>query len=87
MARRASKTGVGKLFFNGRSQAVRLPLDFRFHGDSVRLRRVGKGVLLEPMTTDVREWFAELDRLVSGPFMEDEQTRNQPAAPKRDVFE
>lgn len=35
--------------------------EFRFAGDRVRIRRVGRGVLLEPVVTDVAEWFAELD--------------------------
>ena len=30
------KSGVAKLFRNGRSQAVRLPKEFRFEGDAVR---------------------------------------------------
>ena len=59
-------TKVAKLFRNGRSQAVRLPKEFRFSGDRVRIRRVKEGVLLEPMATDVEKWFAELDRLRAG---------------------
>jgi len=35
-----AKTGVAKLFRNGRSQAVRLPREFRFEGDRVRIRQV-----------------------------------------------
>lgn len=38
-----------KLFRNGRSQAVRLPKEFRFEGDEVRIRREGKRVILEPL--------------------------------------
>lgn len=30
---------IAKLFKNGRSQAVRLPADFRFEGDEVEIRR------------------------------------------------
>ena len=77
-------TMVAKLFRNGRSQAVRLPREFRFEGDRVRLRRVGRGVLVEPMTTDVAEWFAELDRFAAEPFME--EGREQPPTPVRDLF-
>lgn len=36
------------MFQNGRSQAVRLPKAYRFSGDRVYLRKVGKGVLLLP---------------------------------------
>jgi antitoxin VapB len=57
------KTKVAKLFKNGRSQAVRLPKEFRFKGDRVRVRRVKDGILLEPISTDVQKWFDELDRL------------------------
>jgi antitoxin VapB len=38
-----------KLFRNGRSQAVRLPKEFRFPGDEVMLRREGDAVILEPV--------------------------------------
>lgn len=38
-----------KLFWNGRSQAVRLPKEFRFEGDEVEIRREGESVILEPV--------------------------------------
>lgn len=38
-----------KLFWNGRSQAVRLPKEFRFEGDEVEIRREGSAVILEPI--------------------------------------
>lgn len=38
-----------KLFWNGRSQAVRLPMEFRFEGDEVEIRREGNAVILEPI--------------------------------------
>jgi antitoxin VapB len=81
----ATVTATAKLFKNGRSQAVRLPREFRFEGDRVRVRRVGRGLLVEPVITDVSAWFAELDRLASEPFMP--EGRQQPSTPKRDVFE
>lgn len=77
-------TGMAKLFRNGRSQAVRLPREFRFEGSQVRVRAVDGGVLLEPLISDPSRWFAELDRLKSEPFMR--KARNQPAAPRRDLF-
>lgn len=40
---------TAKLFQNGRSQAVRLPKEFRFPGDEVTLRREGDAVILEPV--------------------------------------
>jgi antitoxin VapB len=41
-----------KIFWSGRSQAVRLPKDFRFQGQEVRIRRHGSAVILEPATED-----------------------------------
>jgi antitoxin VapB len=75
---------VAKLFRNGRSQAVRLPKEFRFEGDRVRVRQVDEGVLLEPVISDVRKWFAELDQLNTEPFFAGD--RNQPKAPRRRFF-
>jgi antitoxin VapB len=37
---------VAKLFMNGNSQAVRLPKEFRFTGDTVYIRRQGSEVIL-----------------------------------------
>ncbi len=42
-------TTTAKLFWNGRSQAVRLPKEFRFSGDAVTVRREGEAVILEPL--------------------------------------
>jgi antitoxin VapB len=43
---------TAKLFWSGRSQAVRLPKDFRFRGEEVRIRRCGNAVILEPLIED-----------------------------------
>jgi hypothetical protein len=40
---------TAKLFRNGRSQAVRLPKEFRFEGNEVSVRREGDAVILEPL--------------------------------------
>ncbi len=39
---------TAKLFWTGRSQAVRLPKEFRFEGSEVRIRKDGDRVILEP---------------------------------------
>ena len=41
-----------KIFWSGRSQAVRLPKDFRFRDAEVRIRRHGSAVILEPVAED-----------------------------------
>ena len=40
---------TAKVFWNGRSQAVRLPKQFRFDSKEVRIRRHGNAVILEPI--------------------------------------
>lgn len=77
-------TTTAKLFRNGRSQAVRLPREFRFEGDRVRVRRAGRGVLVELMFMDVSQWFAEVDRFAPEPFRAG--ARRQPPTPKRELF-
>ncbi|MGH9404503.1 MAG: antitoxin [Terriglobia bacterium] len=77
-------TDVAKLFRNGRSQAVRLPQEFRFEGDRVRLRRVSNGILLEPIISDAKKWFEELDRLSSEPLVA--RPRPQPRPRRREIF-
>jgi antitoxin VapB len=81
MARR----GTAKLFRNGRSQAVRLPKEFRFEGNEVRIKRVGRAVLLEPQAANTGRWFAQLDAL--GRNFPSRRARKQPATPKRKVFD
>ena len=71
-------TKLAKLFANGRSQAVRLPQEFRFSGTQVRVTRHGGGVLLEPLAPNADDWFAELDRFNDEPFLVD---RCQPVTP------
>lgn len=43
---------TAKLFWSGRSQAVRLPKSFRIIGDEVRIRRRGTAIVLEPLPAD-----------------------------------
>lgn len=76
-------TNLAKIFMNGRSQAVRLPQEFRFSGTQVRVTRQGRGVLLEPLSPTVDDWFAELDRFKDEKFLAD---RRQPATPVRNDF-
>jgi antitoxin VapB len=41
---------TAKLFMHGRSQAVRLPKEFRFEGTEVFVRRAGNDVILSART-------------------------------------
>jgi len=78
-----AESAIAKVFMHGRSQAVRLPKEFRLPGKEVRVRRVGRGVLLEPMEFDVDSWRAALERYKDIPFME--EGREQPPMPDDDV--
>jgi antitoxin VapB len=82
------KTTDAKLFWNGRSQAVRLPKEFRFEGDRVRISRMGAGVLLEPVPEvkkeTVEEWFARMDAMGADPLFP--EGRKQNLAPIREYF-
>ena len=78
---------TAKVFWSGRSQAVRLPKEFRFEGDEVRIRRHGCAVILEPVAHD---WLW-LEALI-GPVDEDfaRAAAEQPAGqlrPELDFFE
>lgn len=66
---------TAKLFWSGRSQAVRLPKAFRLAGDEVRIRKQGAAVILEPIASDW-QWLDD----IAGKFSEDffQNGRNQP---------
>lgn len=52
---------TAKLFKSGRSQAVRLPKEFRFEGDEVVVTRLGAAVVLLPKNHDWEVMFAAID--------------------------
>lgn len=57
------------MFWSGRSQAVRLPKEFRVEGDQVRIRRHGAAVILEPIPADWA-WLDALSGAVDADFQE-----------------
>jgi len=48
---------TAKLFQNGRSQAVRLPKEFRLEGKEVKISKLGNKIILEPIELSVKQWF------------------------------
>jgi antitoxin VapB len=48
----AVKAKIARVFWTGRSQAVRLPKEFRFETDTVLVHREGYAVIVEP----ANEW-------------------------------
>lgn len=77
-----------KLFVNGRSQAVRLPKEFRFKGKEVRVRHVLGGVLLESVEEESKplgsatELFERLASYGGDPIFS--ESREQPDFQERD---
>ena len=64
-----------KLFIHGRSQAVRLPKEFRFEGTEVYVRRVGTDVVLSSQPkASMQNLLDALDEFEPGFVME----RSQP---------
>jgi antitoxin VapB len=77
---------TAKLFTHGRSQAVRLPKEFRFEGKEVRISRIGDRVILEPVGEVGPMPWDQIDRIGDTPFMP--EGRDQPAMPAdRVVFD
>lgn len=76
--------GIAKVFWSGRSQAVRLPKEFRFDTDEVHIRRHGCAIILEPVAQD----WGWLDALMGS--LDDDFVRaatEQPAGEERPELE
>lgn len=77
---------TAKLFRNGRSQAVRLPAEFRFPGSEVFVRRDPKtgDVILSRRPDSWQDFFDLVDTLdIPGDFMSD---RDLSPPQKRKIF-
>lgn len=77
-----------KLFMHGRSQAVRLPKEFRFRGTEVYVRRQGDDVVLSSRPrASMQSLLNALDAFEPGLRLEREQAASHderaPIAPKR----
>jgi antitoxin VapB len=67
---------TAKLFLNGRSQAVRLPKEFRFNSDRVFIKKVGNAIVLIPYQAPWQSLFDSLDKF-SDDFMEKREQPDQ----------
>lgn len=70
---------TARLFLSGRSQAVRLPKEYRFDGTEVVVQHFGNGVLLLPVQDPWKTLEAGLDAFEPGFVL----TREQPAVQQR----
>lgn len=73
-----------KVFWSGRSQAVRLPKEFRFDSDEVRIRRHGRSIILEPIAQDWA-WLDAMAGPLDGDFVD--ATGEQVAEQSRPTLE
>jgi antitoxin VapB len=73
---------TAKLFQSGRSQAVRLPKDYRFRGSEVVVKHFGNGVLLLPIDDPWQMLAAGLEAFEPGFVL----SREQPEQQMRDVI-
>ena len=71
---------TAKVFINGRSQAIRLPKEFRFSGDDVFLNKIGKIVILIPKDDPWSSLANSLDQFTDD-YM---KTRDQPPQDSRE---
>lgn len=69
---------TAKLFWSGNSQAVRLPKEFRFEGNTVHIRRQGRQVIIEPISQDWT-WLDDLPSFDSSLAQAVDELRNAPA--------
>ncbi len=69
-----------KLFQNGKSQAVRLPKEYRFRGSKVYIKRMGNAIVLIPEHDSWQSMLESLS-LFSDDFMAE---RTQPSVEERD---
>ena len=65
-------THTAKLFMNGRSQAIRLPAEFRFSGREVLIEKHGDTVTLRPKPCGWDVFFARASK-VPGDFLSERQ--------------
>jgi antitoxin VapB len=77
---RRSVIAVARVFRTGRSQAIRLPKEFRVEADTVHLKRTGEGFLV--ITREPWEIFFEGVEQLSDNFLSGE--RVQPELESRD---
>ena len=68
---------TARIFPSGRSQAVRLPKEYRFKGNEVVIRHFGNGVLLLPIDKSWAMLDAALQEFEPGFVMEREQPEDQ----------
>lgn len=74
---------TAKIFTNGRSQAIRLPKEYRFQGDEVYINKIDDIVVIMPKNKKMASLMNTIDKFTDD-FMEE---RNQPPVQSREDFQ
>jgi antitoxin VapB len=75
---------LGKVFQNGRSQAIRIPKELRVKTDEVLIEKVGDTLIIKPKTNNRWDkFFDELDSVDTSDFLDN---RTQPQLQDRELF-
>jgi antitoxin VapB len=75
---------TAKIFQNGKSQAIRLPKEYRFQGSTVYVKRIGNAVVLIPEQDSWQTLIESLDKF-SSDFMNERQ--QPPTQDRAELFE
>jgi len=77
-------TQLAKVFQNGRSQAIRIPKEFRVDTTEVYIEKVGETLVIRPKRENKWDiWFDNLNEIDTSDFMVD---RVQPPLDNKELF-
>lgn len=77
-------TKIAKVFQNGRSQAIRIPKEYRVDSDEVYIEKVGDTLIIRPKRADKWDrFFEKLETVDTKGFMRD---REQLPVQERELF-
>jgi antitoxin VapB len=74
---------TAKIFINGRSQAIRLPKEYRFKDDEVYINKIDDIVIIMPKNKKMASLMNTINKFTDD-FMDE---RNQPAVQAREKFQ
>lgn len=75
-------TQIAKVFQNGRSQAVRLPKEYRVDSDEVYIEKIGHSIMI--IQKEKSKW--DVMRNALEDLKDFQFERNQPSPQERDLF-
>ncbi len=75
-------TQIAKVFQNGRSQAVRLPKEYRVDSDEVYIEKIGHSIMI--IQKEKSKW--DVMRNALEDLKDFQYDRNQPSIQERDLF-